>query len=113
MHPIRNYQKQRMRLVEENVVDKEKQLLELIQSNKRISAQEMAAKLQIAPRTVQRYLKLLQDKGRLERKVFCFGVLQHTPDVNKSVQCLAEMVKPGGELAVDFYPIRGWCKNSY
>jgi SAM-dependent methyltransferase len=41
-------------------------------------------------------------------KVFCFGVLQHTPDVKKSVQCLAEMVKPGGELAVDFYPIRGW-----
>jgi len=41
-------------------------------------------------------------------KVFCFGVLQHTPDVKKSVQCLAEMVKPGGELVVDFYPIRGW-----
>lgn len=41
-------------------------------------------------------------------KVFCFGVLQHTPDVKKSVQCLGEMVKPGGELVVDFYPIRGW-----
>jgi SAM-dependent methyltransferase len=41
-------------------------------------------------------------------KVFCFGVLQHTPDVKKSVQSLAAMVKPGGELAVDFYPIRGW-----
>ncbi|EAY24796.1 hypothetical protein M23134_04579 [Microscilla marina ATCC 23134] len=41
-------------------------------------------------------------------RVFCFGVLQHTPDVKKSVQSLAQMVKPGGELLVDFYPIRGW-----
>lgn len=41
-------------------------------------------------------------------KVFCFGVLQHTPDFKKSIGCLAEMVKPGGELIVDFYPIRGW-----
>lgn len=40
--------------------------------------------------------------------VFCFGVLQHTPDVKKSVECLAAMVKPGGRLAVDFYPIKGW-----
>jgi SAM-dependent methyltransferase len=41
-------------------------------------------------------------------KVFCFGVLQHTPDFRKSVRCLAEMVKPGGELVLDFYPVRGW-----
>jgi SAM-dependent methyltransferase len=41
-------------------------------------------------------------------KVFCFGVLQHTPDFKKSVQCLTNMVRPGGELIVDFYPIRGW-----
>jgi ubiquinone/menaquinone biosynthesis C-methylase UbiE len=41
-------------------------------------------------------------------KVFCFGVLQHTPDVRKTVRSLAEMVKPGGQLAVDFYPIKGW-----
>jgi SAM-dependent methyltransferase len=41
-------------------------------------------------------------------KVFCFGVLQHTPDFKKSVQCLADMVRPGGELIVDFYSIRGW-----
>ncbi|GMR22237.1 MAG: hypothetical protein BMS9Abin37_0571 [Acidobacteriota bacterium] len=41
-------------------------------------------------------------------KVFCFGVLQHTPDVRKSVECLVEMVRPGGELVVDFYPIKGW-----
>ncbi len=41
-------------------------------------------------------------------KVFCFGVLQHTPDVEKSVKALINMVKPGGELVVDFYPVRGW-----
>jgi 2-polyprenyl-3-methyl-5-hydroxy-6-metoxy-1,4-benzoquinol methylase len=41
-------------------------------------------------------------------KVFCFGVLQHTPDFKESVRKLVEMVKPGGELIVDFYPIRGW-----
>jgi ubiquinone/menaquinone biosynthesis C-methylase UbiE len=41
-------------------------------------------------------------------KVFCFGVLQHTPEVKKSIQHLADMVKPGGELIVDFYPYKGW-----
>jgi len=41
-------------------------------------------------------------------KVFCFGVLQHTPDVKRTVGCLVEMVRPGGELIIDFYPVRGW-----
>ena len=41
-------------------------------------------------------------------KVVCMGVLQHTPDFKKSVKCLTEQVKPGGELVVDFYPINGW-----
>lgn len=41
-------------------------------------------------------------------KVVCFGVLQHTHDVRKAVQCLIDMVKPGGEIIVDFYPINGW-----
>ncbi len=41
-------------------------------------------------------------------KVFCFGVLQHTPDFRKSIQCLVDKVKPGGEIIVDFYPIKGW-----
>jgi SAM-dependent methyltransferase len=41
-------------------------------------------------------------------KVFCFGVLQHTPDFEKSVECLIRKLKPGGELIVDFYPIQGW-----
>jgi ATP-dependent DNA helicase RecG len=74
-----HYEKQKIHLSEDNVVEngvdnvvdnvveKEKQLLELIQVNKKISAQEMAVNLQLSPRTVQRYLKGLQDKGRLER----------------------------------------------
>lgn len=41
-------------------------------------------------------------------KVFCFGVLQHTPDVEKSVKSLIDMAKPGAEVVVDFYPIKGW-----
>lgn len=41
-------------------------------------------------------------------KVFCFGVLQHTPDFKKSVKALIDKAKPGAEVLVDFYPITGW-----
>jgi ubiquinone/menaquinone biosynthesis C-methylase UbiE len=41
-------------------------------------------------------------------KVFCFGVLQHTPDFEESVKTLISKTKPGGEIVVDFYPIKGW-----
>lgn len=41
-------------------------------------------------------------------KVFCFGVLQHTPDFRKSVKALIDKAKPGGEVVVDFYPVKGW-----
>ncbi len=41
-------------------------------------------------------------------KVFCLGVLQHTPDVEKSVATLISMAKPGAQIVVDFYPIKGW-----
>jgi SAM-dependent methyltransferase len=37
-------------------------------------------------------------------RVFCFGVLQHTPDVKKSFLCLAAQLRPGGRIAVDVYP---------
>jgi len=46
-------------------------------------------------------------KGQFD-KVVCLGVLQHTPDVQRSVQALIDMVKPGGELVVDFYGVNGW-----
>lgn len=41
-------------------------------------------------------------------KVFCLGVLQHTPDIERSIKALIDMTKPGGEVIVDFYPIKGW-----
>ena len=41
-------------------------------------------------------------------KVFCFGVLQHTPDFQSSIKALISKAKPGGEVVVDFYPIKGW-----
>lgn len=36
-------------------------------------------------------------------RVFCFGVMQHTPDVKHTFECLAGFVRPGGWLAVDVY----------
>ena len=36
-------------------------------------------------------------------RVFCFGVLQHTPDVEGAFLALPPMLKPGGELVVDVY----------
>jgi SAM-dependent methyltransferase len=36
-------------------------------------------------------------------RVFCIGVLQHTPDVKKSFMLLPRYLKPGGCLTVDVY----------
>lgn len=36
--------------------------------------------------------------------VYCFGVLQHTPDVGKAFAALPPQLKPGGRIAVDLYP---------
>ena len=41
-------------------------------------------------------------------KVFCLGVLQHTPSFDDSVSALIAKTKVGGEIVVDFYPINGW-----
>ena len=41
-------------------------------------------------------------------KVFCLGVLQHTPNFNESIKALISKAKLGGEIVVDFYPIKGW-----
>lgn len=42
-------------------------------------------------------------KKSLFDKLFCFGVLQHTPDVRKAFMSLPPFLKPGGELVVDVY----------
>jgi SAM-dependent methyltransferase len=36
-------------------------------------------------------------------RVFCFGVLQHTPDPHGAFMALTRFLKPGGELVVDVY----------
>jgi SAM-dependent methyltransferase len=36
-------------------------------------------------------------------RVFCFGVLQHTPDPEQSFKCLLRVLKPGGQLVSDVY----------
>lgn len=36
-------------------------------------------------------------------KVMCLGVLQHTPDPDRSFRELVTFVKPGGEIAIDVY----------
>ena len=40
--------------------------------------------------------------GSVDR-VFCFGVLQHTPDPARAFRALPPCLKPGGSLAVDVY----------
>ncbi len=41
-------------------------------------------------------------------KVLCYGVLQHTPDVERTFKSLAAKVRPGGSLTVDVYPKTIW-----
>jgi 2-polyprenyl-3-methyl-5-hydroxy-6-metoxy-1,4-benzoquinol methylase len=41
-------------------------------------------------------------------KIFCFGVLQHTPNFEESIKSLISKAMLGGEIVVDFYPINGW-----
>jgi SAM-dependent methyltransferase len=36
-------------------------------------------------------------------RVFCYGVLQHTPDPERAFRALVEQVRPGGRIAVDLY----------
>lgn len=39
-------------------------------------------------------------------KVLCLGVLQHTPDPERSFRSLISHLKPGGEIVFDVYPRR-------
>ena len=41
-------------------------------------------------------------------KVVCLGVLQHTPSFVDSIAALINKTRVGGEIVVDFYPIKGW-----
>jgi len=44
-------------------------------------------------------------------KLFCFGVLQHTPDVGKAFVELTRYIRVGGDLAIDVYPKHRWYKQ--
>lgn len=44
-------------------------------------------------------------------KVFCFGVLQHTPDVEAAFQAVSRCVRRGGDLAIDVYRRRTGIKR--
>ncbi len=41
-------------------------------------------------------------------RVFCLGVLQHTPSFSQAVAALVKKTRIGGEVVVDFYPVNGW-----
>ena len=40
--------------------------------------------------------------------LFCFGVLQHTPDVERAFLNLPQYIKKGGSLVADFYRYEWW-----
>jgi ubiquinone/menaquinone biosynthesis C-methylase UbiE/uncharacterized protein YbaR (Trm112 family) len=41
-------------------------------------------------------------------RLYCFGVLQHTPDVGAAFRALLPVVKAGGHVAIDVYDKRWW-----
>ena len=47
-------------------------------------------------------------KPRQFDKVFSFGLLQFTPDPEKTVSHLCEMVNHHGEIVIDFFPYKGF-----
>ncbi len=40
-------------------------------------------------------------------KIFCLGVLQHTPSFQKSLEAIVSKLKVNGEVVIDFYPSKG------
>lgn len=41
-------------------------------------------------------------------KLFCFGMLQHTPDPQRALNALPAMLKPGGHVCADLYKFAFW-----
>jgi SAM-dependent methyltransferase len=41
-------------------------------------------------------------------RVFCFGVLQHTPSPSRAFAALPSVLKPGGALCADIYKVSFW-----
>ncbi len=40
-------------------------------------------------------------------RIFCLGVLQHTPSFKNSIKALVSKLKVNGEVVIDFYPYKG------
>ncbi len=55
-------------------------------------------------RVAQADINALPFAGGFDR-VFCFGVLQHTPDPRATFLALARQLRPGGEIAADSYRV--------
>lgn len=53
---------------------------------------------------VQADVYRLPFRRRTFERVYCFGVLQHTPDVRAAFAALVEQVTDGGRMAIDLYP---------
>lgn len=51
------------------------------------------------------------ERGRFQR-VFCHGVLQHTPDPEGAFHKLVEMLRPGGKISVDVY-LKDWSVQTW
>ena len=47
-------------------------------------------------------------KNNVFDRTFCFGVLQHTPVIKKTLIELIKKTKKGGSIVVDFYPYKGF-----
>jgi SAM-dependent methyltransferase len=54
---------------------------------------------------LQADIRALPLKAGVADKVYCFGVLQHTPDPEESFRALLPSLKPGGEVACDVYQL--------
>lgn len=58
---------------------------------------------------VQADLRALPFRAATFDRLFCFGVLQHTPDVESAFKGLPDLLTSGGQMTVDVYDRReGW-----
>jgi len=54
-------------------------------------------------------------RDNIADKIYCFGVLQHTPDSKESLKALTTKLKQGGKIAADNYPFLSttWFNTKY
>jgi SAM-dependent methyltransferase len=57
---------------------------------------------------VQADVFALPFRPRTFDRVFCFGVLQHTPSPSRAFAALPSVLKPGGALCADIYKVSFW-----